>query len=581
MLILYFSGTGNTKHIARLFSKAMAAGCFSIEDGIAFNDAISAHDVIAFCYPIYGSRAPLIMRAFVAKHMEALKGKKLIILVSQVLFSGDGARALTDLFPEGHIEVLYAEHFLMPNNVCNVAFVRQTSERASQKRFIAAQKKIDRIRRDLQMGVVKRRGFSAASRLLGRIQGKPWQGDSKNAFAEKNTMEGRAMRGIKISGRCTACGLCVRACPMNNLERRQNRISHKNNCTACFRCVNLCPRQAITVIFHKKPTWQYQIQETGIRSQSMNDWTELCVKVSAGDIDRAGEIAHMVVPYGIYIEDYRDLEEEADAIARIDLIDDALLGRDRTTGVVHVYLPPHEHPREVIAFLRERYAAAGISHEITTCICKNEDWENNWKAYFHPISVGERLLIQPAWEAPADPKGRAVILLEPGLAFGSGSHATTRLCMELLEECVKPGGTVLDIGCGSGILSIAAIKLGAARVLGVDIDPLAVQNARENAARNSFGEDRAAFILGDLVSSVEGTFDIIVSNIVADVILNLSTRMSAYLSPDGVWICSGIIDKRADEALESYMDAGFELVQRKEEDGWVCLALQLAAGESK
>jgi len=313
----------------------------------------------------------------------------------------------------------------------------------------------------------------------------------------------------------------------------------------------------------------------------MNDWTELRIKISADDIDRAGEIAHMVTTYGIYIEDYRDLEEEARAIARVDLIDEALLCRDRTTGVVHAYLPPHERPAEAAAFLLERYGAAGISYEITTNLCKNEDWENNWKAYFHPMPVGGRLLIQPAWETPADPMGRAVVLLEPGLAFGSGSHATTRLCMELLERHVKPGCVVLDVGCGSGILGIAALKLGAARALGVDIDPMAVRNARENAARNSLREEQAKFIQGDLVNSIEGTYDVIVSNIVADVILNLSMQVGDYLKPGGVWICSGIIDTRAEEVIQGCAEAGFELVRRKDEDGWVCLGWRSIAGENR
>lgn len=306
----------------------------------------------------------------------------------------------------------------------------------------------------------------------------------------------------------------------------------------------------------------------------MNDWTELAIKINAGDIDRAGEIAHMVAAYGIYIEDYRDLEEEVRVFAHMDLIDGALLGKDRNTGVVHVYLPPGEHPGEAIAFLRERFTQAQIPHEMNQSICKNEDWENNWKAYFHPLPVGARLLVQPAWEAPADPKGRAVVLLEPGLAFGTGSHATTRLCMELLERYLKPGRTVLDIGCGSGILAIAAVKLGAARALGVDIDPMAVQNARENAARNGLTERQIQFVQGDLAGRVAGRYDVIVSNIAADVILDLSAHAAGYLAQGGCWIVSGVIDTRAEEVLQACLKAGFAPLQRKDEEGWVCMGFQ-------
>jgi len=258
MLTIYFSGTGNTKYIAERFSEKMNARCLSIEADVSFPEIIASNDIIALCYPIYGSRAPLIMREFVAAHMAALKGKKLVIFVTQVAFSGDGARALTDLFPKGHADVIYAEHFLMPNNVCNFALVPRTGEKTTRKKLDAAGKKLERIRRDIAQGVVKRRGFSMASRLLGLAQGIPWQGDSKNAFAEKGSMEYRAKHGVRIDGDCTACGLCVKACPMKNLERCEGKVAHKNNCTMCYRCVNLCPQRAITVYFHKKPKWQYE-----------------------------------------------------------------------------------------------------------------------------------------------------------------------------------------------------------------------------------------------------------------------------------------------------------------------------------
>ena len=306
----------------------------------------------------------------------------------------------------------------------------------------------------------------------------------------------------------------------------------------------------------------------------MNDWTELSIRVSANDIDLAGEIAHMVVPYGIYIEDYRDMEQEVRSITHMQLIDEALLRRNKDIGIVHIYLPPHEHPAEAIAFLRERYSAAGIAHEISDKLCKNEDWENNWKAYFHPLKVGGRLLIQPVWEEPTGPEGRAVLLLEPGLAFGSGSHATTRLCMELLEQYTAPGCKVLDIGCGSGILAIAAVKLGASYALGVDIDPLAVTNARENAERNGLTEQQIAFVPGDLAACVQGTYEVVVSNIVADAILSLKSQVGRHMANGGVWICSGIIDTRADEVVAACEEAGFTLACRKDEDGWVCLAFE-------
>ena len=258
MLTLYFSGTGNTKYVANLFSSQMDAECFSIESNIDFKAKIESHEIIAFCYPVYGSRVPLIMREFVAKNISAIKGKKLIILVTQLIFSGDGARVLCDLFPENYVEVIYAQHFNMPNNICNFALMRQVSARKLQQKKDKANKKIATICQDIESGVIKRRGFSAFSRFLGKIQGNHWQGDSKKVFALEGTMEYRAKHGLKIDDDCTMCGICVRICPMKNLEISHDKISHKNNCTVCYRCVNYCPQKAITVFLHAKPKWQYQ-----------------------------------------------------------------------------------------------------------------------------------------------------------------------------------------------------------------------------------------------------------------------------------------------------------------------------------
>ena len=199
-------------------------------------------------------------------------------------------------------------------------------------------------------------------------------------------------------------------------------------------------------------------------------WTEITVTVDTKDIETAGNIANMVVPYGIYIEDYSALEEETMEIAHIDLIEASLLQKDRTKGIIHIYISPEENPAEAVSFLEERLQSAGIAYTLGTDLCAMEDWVNNWKKYFHPMPVGDKLLIRPTWEDADPTDGRKVLHIEPGLAFGTGSHPTTRLCLETLEKVVTPGATVLDIGCGSGILSIAALLLGAQTAFGVDID---------------------------------------------------------------------------------------------------------------
>ncbi len=300
------------------------------------------------------------------------------------------------------------------------------------------------------------------------------------------------------------------------------------------------------------------------------DWTEIKITVNADDVDRAGDIAQMAVPYGIYIEDYRTLEQEAWEIARIDLIDEDLLAKDRTKGIVHIYISPEENPAEAVSFLAERYSAEGIECDIDENVCKNEDWENNWKKYFKPMPVGDRLLIRPIWEDEYDAGDRAVLHLEPGLAFGSGTHDTTRLCLETLEKYANPGKTVLDIGCGSGILSIASLLLGAGEATGVDIDKLAVKTARENAERNLIEESRYTLHHGNLTDKVHGKFDVIAANIVADAIIMLSKGVDEFMNDNSVYIVSGIIDLRENEVVEALDTYGFRITARHEEAGWLC-----------
>lgn len=306
------------------------------------------------------------------------------------------------------------------------------------------------------------------------------------------------------------------------------------------------------------------------------EWTEIKITVDAENADAAGNIAQMTVPYGIYVEDYSHLKEDVEEVAHIDLIDEELLKKDRSKAVVHVYISPEDSPAEAVAFLSERYAAAGIRHKIETAPCVQEDWINNWKKYFHPIKVGKKLLIRPDWEKAENPEGRVVLDLEPGIAFGTGTHETTRLCMEFLEEYVKPGCAMLDVGCGSGILSVAGLLLGAKSAVGVDIDPLAVKTAGQNAARNHV-ENRFTGICGSLTEKVEGTFDVVVANIVADVIMELTKDIRKFLSPGAAFLMSGIIDEREADVLQA-LKGKFRVVGRKEEKGWVALA---AVAESR
>lgn len=303
------------------------------------------------------------------------------------------------------------------------------------------------------------------------------------------------------------------------------------------------------------------------------NWTEVKIEVPADRVDLAGDIANMVVPYGIYIEDYSNLEDEAMEIAHIDLIDEELLSKDRSKAVIHIYISPESNPAEAISFLEERYQAAGIPNEISCASCVKEDWINNWKKYFKPIPVGEKLLIRPVWEEDFDPAGRTVLDLEPGLAFGTGTHETTRLCLELLEKYITSDCDFLDMGCGSGILSVAALLLGAKSAVGVDIDPLAVKTAVENAGTNGVGQ-KFTGICGNLAEKVTGKFHVVAANIVADVVILLSHDAPRFLYKDSVYLISGIIDTREQDVLDA-LAGKFQVIERKEENGWVAMALRL------
>lgn len=305
-------------------------------------------------------------------------------------------------------------------------------------------------------------------------------------------------------------------------------------------------------------------------------WSEIKITVDTKDIDTAGNIANMVVPYGIYIEDYSDLESEVMEIAHIDLIEEELLKSDRTKGIIHVYVNPHENPMEAVSFIRDRLKNENIHHTIDVDNCATEDWVNNWKQYFHPMPIGKKLLIRPTWEDEYDAEGRKVLHIEPGLAFGTGSHPTTKLCLETLEKHITGNSTVLDIGCGSGILSIASLLLGAKSAFGVDIDSLAVKTAMANAEENGFDKRQFNVVQGNLSDNVSGKYNVVVANIVADIIIEFNKDVGRFLDDDGIYITGGIIESREGEVLYSFKQNHFEVLERFEEKGWLVFVLKKA-----
>lgn len=302
------------------------------------------------------------------------------------------------------------------------------------------------------------------------------------------------------------------------------------------------------------------------------EWTDLRLKVPARYGDTAAAIATLIASGGIYIEDYTDLLTEAPKIAHIDLIDEELLQKDREHIIIHVYVSAVHSPGEVRLFLEERLSESGIEYSIMSGQVAEEDWATAWKAYYKPVELSDRLIVCPSWlECDVKP-GQRVLRLDPGMAFGTGTHETTQLCLSLLEKVLSGGDSVLDIGCGSGILSIAAKLLGSGETAGVDIDETAVRVARENAAENDIHD--ISYSTGDLSAGVLGEFDIVMANIVADVILRLLKDLNKVLKPGGAFIASGIIDTRADEVLAALSDSGYTIAEKAYKNGWAAFLVK-------
>ena len=302
------------------------------------------------------------------------------------------------------------------------------------------------------------------------------------------------------------------------------------------------------------------------------EWTDIRITVPKRQADTAEAIATSISGSGIYIEDYSDLEAQVEAIAHVDLIEQDLLDKDRDHVLLHMYLSPEENPVQIIDLLRDRLAAAQVDYQLDTSGVEQEDWENGWKAYYHAIDIGQRLAVVPSWEE--HPTDRVVLKLDPGMAFGTGTHETTSLCLEVLDGLVKGGERMLDIGTGSGILAIAALLLGADKAEGVDIDPMCVRTAGENAALNGVS-DRLTVLVGDLSDKASGKYQIITANIVANAILHLAPAVPALLDKDAIFIASGIIDTRRDEVIDGLHKVGLDVFEVKEKNGWVALLCRL------
>ncbi len=309
-------------------------------------------------------------------------------------------------------------------------------------------------------------------------------------------------------------------------------------------------------------------------------WLELWVDTTPAGIDA---VSALLGDYGVdslMIDDEGDFKDFLENNRQYwDYVDEDLLAEKRGKCRVTFYLPEDEDGFSRLAQIRIALSALKKQHgEFAPLILSmknvaDEDWENNWKAFYKPMEIGERLLVVPEWEKAPD-SGRVKLILNPGLTFGTGSHATTRLCLTALDKLIQGGEKVLDLGCGSGILSIAALRLGAERAFACDVDPTCVTVAHENAALNGVDPDVYTVRAGDVTADKElqrefgGDYDLVVANIVADVILALAPRVRPLLKAGGRFLCSGIIDDRAAEVRAGLEAAGWTIEEERSSEGW-------------
>ncbi len=304
---------------------------------------------------------------------------------------------------------------------------------------------------------------------------------------------------------------------------------------------------------------------------TVTDWTQIRVTVKLEDLDRLTAVMSMV-SNNLQIEDYSDIDLKT---CYGDLIDESILHADKTIASVSVYLPAERNLSECMAFLKERFDAEGL-HPVNTEVVgvKEEDWANSWKAYYKPVRIGKRFVIVPAWETYEARPDDLIVRMDPGMAFGTGTHETTRLIIGMLETYTRKGCRLLDVGTGSGILAICAAKLGAKECFAYDIDPMAVRVAKENIEVS--GEHNIYCAQSDLLRQVDKSkpYDLICANLVADIIIRMIPDLDPLMNRDTVLLASGIINERAQDVIDCLTKYGYRVIDHPTENGWCALAIQ-------
>lgn len=308
-------------------------------------------------------------------------------------------------------------------------------------------------------------------------------------------------------------------------------------------------------------------------------WIEVRVITKSEALEPISGIFYSLDCKGVAIEDPNDILGREQGPLTWDFADINVLEHKGKVAVVKAYFAEEDNIEEVLSYVNDRInelkemgldlGDAKVEHEKM----HEEDWANTWKQYYKPSKVGEKIVVKPIWEEYSAKEGELVVDLDPGMAFGTGTHETTRMCIQALERYVEKESTVFDVGCGSGILAIAAAKLGAKLAVGVDLDPVAVESSKENVEYNKL--DNIEILHGNLVEVIDGKADIVVANILAEIICILTDDVKRVLKEGGVFITSGIIHDRVDMVCEKLEETGFEVVEKNRDGEWNCIVAKL------
>ena len=308
-------------------------------------------------------------------------------------------------------------------------------------------------------------------------------------------------------------------------------------------------------------------------------WIEVRVITKSEALEPVSGIFYSLDCKGVAIEDPEDILGREQGPLTWDFADINVLEHKGKFAVVKAYFAEEDNIEEILGYVNEKLVElkemgidlgeAKVEHEKMY----EEDWANTWKQYYKPSKVGEKIVVKPIWEEYEQKEGELVVNLDPGMAFGTGTHETTRMCIQALEKYVKEESTVFDVGCGSGILAIAAAKLGAKLAVGVDLDPVAVESSIENVGYNNL--NNIEILNGNLVEVIDGKSDIVVANILAEIICILTDDVKRVMKDGGVFITSGIIHDRVDMVCEKLEATGFEVIEKNRDGEWNCIVAKL------